>query len=109
MRVGFHSKRKHARSGSYQFCLFNENLTIPKDVAVSWKLGSQAEINVQWQCCLDRHPYTFASMTQENDDEKRVGIRAFTIIDEIEHEHWMVRNISEAVLLANLLHDLLNA
>lgn len=108
MRVGFHPRRKHARNNSYQFCLFNENFTIPKDVAVSWKLGSQAEINVQWQCCLDRHPHAFAPMAQENDDEKRVGIRAFTIIDEVEHEHWMVRSTSEAVLLANTLHDFLN-
>ncbi len=56
---------------------------ISKDVAVSWKLGSQAEINVQWQCCLDRHPHAFAPMAQEHDDGKRVGIRAFTIIDEL--------------------------
>ena len=47
--VGFHPRRKHARNGSYQFSLFNESFTIPKDVAVSWKLESQAEINVQWQ------------------------------------------------------------
>ena len=77
-------------------------------MAVSWKLGSQAEINVQRQCCLDRHPHVFAPMAQENDDGKRVGIRAFTIIDEVEHEHWMVRSTSEAVLLANTLHDFLN-
>ena len=47
-------------------------------------------------------------MAQENVDGKRVGIRAFTTIAGIEHEHWLVRNTSEAVLLANALHDLLN-
>ena len=46
MRVGFHPRRKHTRNGSYQFCLFSENFTLPRDVAVSWKLRSQAEINV---------------------------------------------------------------
>ena len=47
-------------------------------------------------------------MAQDHDDGKRVGIRAFTIIDEVEHEHWMVRKLSEAVSLANTLHDFLN-
>ena len=47
-------------------------------------------------------------MAQEDDDGKRVGIRAFTIIDEVEHGHWIVRNTSKAVLLPNTLHDFLN-
>ena len=47
-------------------------------------------------------------MAQEHDDGKRVDIRAFTTIAGIEHEHWIVRNTSEAVLSANTLHDLLN-
>ena len=108
MRVGFHPRRKHTRNGSYQFRLFSENFTLPRDVAVSWKLRSQAKINVQWQCCLDRHPHAFAPMAQEDDDGKRVGIRAFMIIDEVEHGHWIVRNTSEVVLLANTLHDFLS-
>ena len=108
MRVGFHPRRKHARNGSYQFGLFSENFTIPKDVAVSWKLERQAKINVQWQCCPDRHPHAFAPKARENDDGKRIGIRVFMISDEIEREHWMVRNTPGAVLLANTLHDFLN-
>ena len=100
--VGTYLRRKHARNGSYQFYLFNEFFTIPKDVAVSWKLRSQAEIHVQWQCCLGRYLYVFAPMAQENDDGKRDGIRALTIIDEVEHERWMVRSTSEAELLANI-------
>ena len=108
MRVGFHPRRKHASNGSYQFCLFNENFTIPKNVAVSWKLEDQDEVNVQWQCCLDRHPHAFAPMAQENDDGKRVGVRAFKTMEGVEHSHWIVRKSPEAVLLANTLYDLLN-
>lgn len=108
MRVGFHPRRKHAMNGSYQFCLFKENFTIPKDVAFSWKLNDQSEINVQWQCYPERHPHAFAPMARENDDGKRVGIRVFMISDGIEHEHWIVRNTPGAVLLANTLHDFLN-
>ena len=79
-------------------------------MAVSWKLESQAEINIQWQCCPDRHPHAFAPMAGEDDDGKRIGIRIFMISDkiELEHEHWVVRNTPGAVLLANTLHDFLD-
>ena len=39
-------------------------------------------------------------MAQENDNGKRIDIRAFTTIAGIEHEHWIVCNIFEAMLLA---------
>ena len=108
MRVGFHPRRKHVENGSYQFYLFHQSFTLPKDVAISWKLKRQDEINVQWQCCLDRHPHAFAPMAQENDDGKRVGVRAFKTVEGIEHSHWIVRKSPGAVLLANTLHDFLN-
>ena len=47
-------------------------------------------------------------MARENDDGKRVGIRAFKTIAGIEHEHWIVRNTPGAVLLANRLHHFLD-
>ena len=73
-----------------------------------WKLARQDEIYVQWQCCPDRNPQAFAPMAQEDDDGKRVGIRAFKIVDGVEREHWIVRDTPDAVLLANTLHDFLN-
>ena len=108
IRVGFHSRRGHTSNGSYQFCLFNENFTIPKDVALSWKLGKESEINVQWQCTLDRHPHAFAPLAEEDDVGKGVGIKAFKLVDGVVHEHWIVRKSREAVLLANTLYDFLN-
>ena len=47
IHVGFHPRRKHVRNGSYQSSLLNESFTLPKDMAISWKLECQAEINVQ--------------------------------------------------------------
>ena len=108
MRVAFHPRRRDAKNGSWQFNLFSESFTIRKDVAISWKLARQDEIYVQWQCCPDRNPHAFAPMAQEDDDGKRVGIRAFRIVDGVEREHWIVRDTPDAVLLANTLHDFLN-
>lgn len=87
IRVGFHSRGRHTSNGFYQFGLSNENFTIPKDVALSWKLGKESEINVQWQCTLDRHPHAFAPLAEEDDVGKGVGIKAFKLVDRVVHEH----------------------
>ena len=108
IQVGFHSRRRHNSNGSYQFCLFNENSTIPKNVALSWKLGKESEINVQWQRTLDRHPHAFAPLAEDDDVGKGVGIKALKLVDGVVHEHWIVRKSRDAVLLANTLYDFLN-
>lgn len=108
IRVGFHSRRRHTSNGSYQFCLFNENFTIPKDVALSWKPGKDSKINVQWQCTLDRNPHAFAPLAEEDDVGKGVSIKASKMFDGVVHEHWIVWESREAILLANTLYGFLS-
>ena len=96
-----------ALNAEFPYLLAQINFTIPKDVALSWKLGKESEINVQWQCTLDRHPHAFAPLAEEDDVGKGVGVKAFKLVDGVVHEHWIVRKSREAVLLANTLYDFL--
>ena len=74
IRVGYHPRRGILKNGVFQFCLFSENFTIPKDVALTWGLGKESKVNVQWECTSDRHPNAFATMAKHYDDGRRVGI-----------------------------------
>lgn len=106
MRVGFHARRRSTVNGSYQFCLFNENFTIPSQTAKEWRLGKNPIVNVQWDITSDTHPHVFAPMTQQTDDGRRAGIQLFKTIGNHYHRVWIVRNKPEAVPLANTLYDL---
>lgn len=107
MQVGFHSRRGLSMVTSYRFALFHKMFTIPKKIARQWKLELRSQINVEWQCSDGRHPHAFAPMATENDDGRRVAIRAFTNVEGIDHEHCIVRNAPGAVRLSNTLHDFL--
>lgn len=109
VRVGSCHKMRGTKNGSYQyqFWLFSEGFTIPRDVAECWGLQNSSVVNVQWQISGDTNPHAFAPMAKQTDDGRRVGIRVFKTIGQIPYEHWIVRNKPEAVLLANTLYDFL--
>jgi hypothetical protein len=68
MDIGFHFKRRSNKNGSYQFSLFDENFTIPRELPESWRLDKCPEVNVQWQILNDTHLQAFAPMAKNTDD-----------------------------------------
>ena len=104
----WYCKEKDKQSGSYQFCLFNENFTIPSKIAQSWNLAHQSIVNVQWDAKPERHQKPFAPEAGDEDLGKGVGIRVFKMINGSNHEHWLQRRSKYAVKLANTLHDFLH-
>lgn len=107
VRVGFHPRRRHLVNGSYQFCLFSENFTIPRPVAELWELQNGSIVNVQWDIARDFHPHAFSSQATKGDDGRRLGIRVFATVRGVKHDHWIIRGTAAAVKVANTLYDLL--